>query len=91
MRTFWNGKYGGVWDPKTHQKHIWGLKMIPKCSHNVFETLKKKLFFDEKIFFKNFEFKKKSIFVKFVQNHQKLSIEPTLRGSRASGKCFRNF
>ena len=25
--------------------------MIPKCSHNVFETLKKKLFFDEKNFF----------------------------------------
>ena len=28
--------------------------MIPKCSHNVFETLKKKLFFDEKNFFQKF-------------------------------------
>ena len=35
--------------------------MIPKCSHNVFETLKKKLFFDEKNFFsKIFRVQKKN-------------------------------
>ena len=43
--------------------------MIPKCSHNVFETLKKKLFFDEKKFFvKNFSSSKK----KKNQNSQDL-------------------
>ena len=78
---------------------FWGLqseKIHSKYPQNILRSFlkykRKNYFLMKKIFFqKFFEFKKKSIFVKFVQNHQKLSIEPTLRGSRASGKCFRNF
>ena len=88
-------KYASLW-----QKSLfWGLKseqIHSKYPQNILRSFlkykRKNYFLMKKIFFqKFFEFKKKSIFVKFVQNHQKLSIEPTLRGSRASGKCFRNF